>query len=84
MNTISNYYYHIGLIGQLFFLVYLAFFSWTAIKLPIKAWEKASWIVLFLILPGLGAFIFYTFRNSKFLMHHSRRKFNPRFNNSNN
>lgn len=83
MDTISSYYYQIGFVGQLFFLVYLSFFSWTAIKLPIKAWEKASWIILFAILPGLGAFIFYTFRNSKFLMRHNRRKFIPRFDRSN-
>jgi hypothetical protein len=83
MDTIITYYYQIGLVGQLFFLAYLAFFSWAAIKLPISVVEKVSWIILFAILPGLGAFIFYTFRNSKFLMRHTRRKFDPKFNRSN-
>jgi hypothetical protein len=69
-----------GFAGKLFFLAYLSFFSWAVIKLPIKTWEKVCWVVLFAVLPGLGAFIFYTFRNAKFLMRHSRRKFNPQFN----
>ncbi len=83
MDTITAYYYQIGMVGRLFFLAYLGFFSWTAIKLPISTLEKISWIILFAILPGLGAFIFYTFRNSKFLMRHTRRKFNPEFNRRN-
>jgi hypothetical protein len=83
MDTIGTYYHQIGFVGQLFFLAYLAFFSWAAINVPISTWEKISWIILFVILPGLGAFLFYTFRNSKFLMRHTRRKFNPKFNREN-
>jgi len=84
MEIIISYYYAIGFIGRLFFIAYLVFFAWVVIKLPIKSWEKLGWILLFAILPGIGAFIFYAFRNSKFLLHHSSRKFNPDFNRSKN
>jgi len=80
MDTIIHYYWQIGLIGRIIFLLYLLAFSKTVFKLPLPGWEKMCWILLALVLPMLGVFIFYTFRNSNYLLKHSRKKFNPRFN----
>ena len=70
----------VGLIAQLAYFAFVIAFGWMVLKMPLRIEEKIGWILLFGFLPVLGLFVFHTFRNSRFLLKHNRRKFNPRFN----
>jgi hypothetical protein len=83
MEKLLFYYWSFNTTIKVLYVAYAAFFAISVLKLPVSKWEKLGWIAFIILLPLFGAFIFYTLRNSKFLLRHSRRKFNPIFRKSN-
>lgn len=61
--------------------VYILFFSINVLSTKLKPWQKLLWIVIIIVLPLFGAYLFHTYHNARLASNRAERKrFNPDFN----
>lgn len=59
--------------------VYIIFFSLNVLATRLKPWQKAMWILVIIVLPLFGAYIFHTYHNARLSSKQERRRFSPDF-----
>lgn len=64
---------------KLIIAVYIIFSIINVLATKIKPWQKAMWIVIIIVLPLFGAYLFHTYHNASLTSNKERRKFNPDF-----